>query len=221
MAALWARDKMEGGDGRGRLLDIALTEAILSLMEGMLPEYGVFGAVRQPTGSRIPTAAPSSAYPTSDDGWILIAGNSDPIFERLAALMGQPELAQDPRYRGNRLRVQHVEDLDRAIGAWTKAHAAADLNRMMAEADIPATLIYSAADIAKDRQFLARGMVREVTDPQFGAVLQAGIVPHVPNDPGDVRWPGPLVGQHTDEILQELGLGAAEIAALRSEGVVA
>ena len=87
MAALWQRDRA-GGDGRGRTLDVALTEAVLSMMEGMLPEYGALGLVRQPTGSRIPTAAPSNAYPTADGKWILIAANSDPLFAKLAALMG-------------------------------------------------------------------------------------------------------------------------------------
>ena len=221
MAAVWARDKGQGGDGRGRVLDVALTESVLSMMEGTLPEYGAFGAVRQPTGSRIATAAPSSAYPTSDGGWILVAGNSDPIFERLAGLMGQPELTTDPRYRGNARRVENVETLDAAIGAWTRKHTAADLDRMMEEADIPATLTYTAADIARDEQFRARGMVREVEDPLFGTVLQAGIVPHVPDDPGAVRWTGPRIGQHTDAILSELGLSAEEIARLKRDGVAA
>ncbi|MBV9078662.1 MAG: CoA transferase [Methylobacteriaceae bacterium] len=221
MAALWARDGRSGGDGRGRALDVALTESVLSMMEGTLPEYGVFGTVRHPVGSRIATAAPSSAYPTRDAGWIVIAGNSDPIFERLTTLMGRPELARDPRFRNNRLRVENVEALDGLIADWSRGHQAADLDRMLAEADIPATLVYTAADIAADAQFRARGMVREVHDPRFGLVLQAGIVPYVPDDPGEVRWAGPAVGEHTDEILAELGLDPEAIAALRRDGVAA
>ena len=222
MAALWARDRKNGdGTNHGCILDVALTESVLSMMEGLLPEYGVFGSIRQPQGARIPTAAPSNVYPTSDGGWILIAGNSDPIFERLASLMGQPGLAKDPRFLGNRLRVQNVEELDRAIGAWTVEHKAADLDRMLEAADIPSTLIFTAADIAADEQFRQRGMVQEVEDPLFGKVLHAGIVPHVPDNPGSIRWAGPAIGAHTDEILRdELKLGAADIHRLREEGIV-
>ena len=220
-ASLWARDHRGGGDGRGRSLDVALTESVLSMMEGMLPEYSVFGSVRQPTGARIATAAPSSAYPTSDGGWILIAGNSDPIFARLAALIGRPDLADDPRFKGNAARVAHVEELDALIGAWTARHGAAELDRMLADADVPACVSYTAAEIAADPQFRARGMVREVQDPVFGSVLHAGVVPHVPQDPGGIRWAGPALGAHTDDILAGIGLTPEAIADLRGAGVVA
>jgi formyl-CoA transferase len=220
MAALWQRDRVNG-DRRARTLDVALTESVLSLMEGMLPEYGALGSIRQPTGSRIPTAAPSSAYPTADGKWILIAANSEPLFARLATLMGRPELTEDPRFRGNQSRVQNVEALDRIIGEWTSKFPAAEVDRMLSEADVPSTLVYTAAEIAADPQYRARGMVREVDDPQFGRVLQAGIVPRVPDDPGAIRWPGPPVGAHTDEVMGEmLGLRPAEIEALRREGAI-
>jgi formyl-CoA transferase len=221
LAALWQRDR-RSGDGRGRTLDVALTEAVLSLMEGMLPEYGALGLVRQPTGSRIPTAAPSNAYPTADGKWILIAANSDPLFAKLAALMGQPGLARDPRFAGNRARLENVDELDRIIGDWSRRLAAAEIDRCLSEADIPCTRVYTAAECAADPQFRHRGMVREVVDPLLGReILHPGIVPHVPDDPGAVRWPGPPVGAHTDEVLRELlGLPPAEIAALRQEGVI-
>jgi crotonobetainyl-CoA:carnitine CoA-transferase CaiB-like acyl-CoA transferase len=220
MAALWKRDRV-GGDGRGRSLDVALTDSILSLMEGMLPEYGALGAIRQPTGSRIPTAAPSNAYPTADGKWILIAANSDPLFARLVRLMGQPQLIDDARFKGNQARVQHVDELDAVIAAWTRRFTAEEADDVLSEADIPCTLVYTAAECAADPQFRHRGMVREVDDPLFGGVLHAGVVPHVPDDPGQVRWPGPPVGAHTDEVMtQLLELGPEEIAALRTEGVI-
>jgi len=219
-AALWQRDR-NGGDKRGRSIDVALTESVLSMMEGLLPEYSVLDAVRQPTGSRIPTAAPSNAYPTADDKWILIAGNSDPIFTRLAKLIGRPEIASDPRFIGNRARVQNVEQLDAMIAAWTKRFPGAEVERMVSEADIPSCLLYTAAEIAADPQFRKRGMVREVNDPLFGQVLHAGVVPHVSDNPGTVRWPGARIGEHTEEVMRNLiGLKPAEIEKLRQEGVL-
>ena len=220
MAALWKRDRV-GGDGQGRSLDVALTDSILSLMEGMLPEYGALGAIRQPTGSRIPTAAPSNAYPTADGKWILIAANSDPLFARLARLMGEPALIGDARFKGNQARVRHVDELDAIIAAWTRLFTAEQADDTLSNADIPCTLVYTAAECAADPQFRHRGMVREVDDPLFGRVLHAGVVPHVPEDPGQVRWPGPAVGAHTEEVMtQLLGLRPQEVAALRTEGVL-
>jgi crotonobetainyl-CoA:carnitine CoA-transferase CaiB-like acyl-CoA transferase len=220
MAAVWKRDRV-GGDRRGRSLDVALTDSILSLMEGMLPEYGALGVIRQPTGSRIPTAAPSNAYPTADGKWILIAANSEPLFARLVRLMEQPDLLDDPRFMGNQARVQHVNELDVIISAWTKRFTAAEADSILSEADVPCTLVYTASECATDPQFRHRGMVREVEDPLFGRVLHAGVVPHVPEDPGQVRWPGPPVGAHTDEVMSELlGLRSHEIEALRAEGVL-
>jgi crotonobetainyl-CoA:carnitine CoA-transferase CaiB-like acyl-CoA transferase len=220
MAAVWKRDRV-GGDGQGRSLDVALTDSILSLMEGMLPEYSALGAVRQPTGSRIPTAAPSNAYPTADGKWILIAANSDPLFARLARLMEQPQLIDDARFKGNQARVRHVDELDAIIAAWSKRLTAEEADDTLSEVDIPCTLVYTAAECAADPQFRHRGMVREVDDPLFGRVLHAGVVPHVPEEPGEVRWPGSTVGAHTEEVLAELlGLAPEEIATLRTEGVL-
>src|SRR5215210_3556029 len=119
MAALWRRDAAGRGDGRGRNLDVALTESIFSLLEGALPEYGTLGTVRQPTGGAIATAAPSNAYRSRDGIWVLIAGNSDPLWRKLAGLMGRPDLAEDPRFVGNQQRVANARELDGLINAWT------------------------------------------------------------------------------------------------------
>ena len=220
MAALWQRDRA-GGDGGTRSIDVALTESVLSLMEGMLPEYGALGKIKQPTGGAIATAAPSNAYPTSDGGWVLIAANSEPLFSRLAALMDQPALAADPRFTGNRARVQNVSVLDKLIADWTRVRTADQLEEILNAADIPNSRAYTAADVATDPQYQFRGMVRPVEDPALGEVLHSGIVPHIPESPGAIRWPGPDVGQHTDEILSELcGFDRSAIARLRAEGTI-
>ncbi len=220
MAALWRRDAARRGDGRGRSLDVALTESIFSLLEGALPEYGALGTVRQPTGGGIATAAPTNAYRSRDGQWVLIAANSDPLFQKLAALMGRPGMAEEPRYRGNQARCANVAALDAEIGAWTAQYDAAELERMLEAADIPATRAYTAADCAADEQFRHRGMVREVEDATLGPMLHPGIVPLLPDDPGAIRWAGPPVGAHNDEVFGGLlGLSEGEIAAMRQEGV--
>jgi len=221
VAACWKRDNRNGGDGKGRSLDVALTDSILSMMEGLLPEYSVLGKVRQPTGSRIATAAPSNAYPTSDGGWILVAANSDPLFAKLAKLIGRSELTEDERFKGNQKRCRNVESLDAEIAAWTRKHAASEADRILSEADIPCTLVYTAKEIAEDPQFRERGMVVEVEDPLLGRVLHTGVVPYMPECGTGIRWTGPRIGQHTEEVLREwLGLDKAEIDGLRKEGVV-
>lgn len=220
MAALWQRDRA-GGDGAARTIDVALSEAVLSMMEGMLPEYGVFGKVKQPTGGGIATAAPTNAYPSADGEWVLIAANSDPLFARLMDLIGQPGLVADERFCTNPRRVVHVAALDEVIRGWSRQHPADTLLALLDRADIPASKVYTVEDIAADPQNLARGMVRAVPDDHFGTVLQAGIVPRIAENPGEVRWAGPAIGQHTQAVLGELlGLTEAEIAALRAEGAL-
>lgn len=220
-SALWQRDRV-GGDGVGRTIDVALSECVLSMMEGMLPEYGALGKVKQPTGGGIATAAPTNAYPTADDSWVLIGANSEPLFARLANLMGRPDLAAAPEYRDNPHRVANSEALDAAIAGWTRQYDVTELVQRLEQADIPSSKIFTAEDIANDPQFRARDMVREVVDPRFEKpVLQAGIVPHVPESPGEVRWPGPAIGEHGDAILSELlELSPADIGALRAEGIL-
>ncbi len=221
VAALWQRDRV-GGDRKPRTLDVALTESILSLMEGMLPEYGALGRVKQPAGGGIATAAPTNAYPTKDGLWVLIAANSEPLFARLMNLIGRPELAAAPDFDGNQARVENVVRLDAVIGDWTRDHKADALLAMLGAADIPSSRVYTAADCAADPQYRARGMVREVTDPAFPSpVLHPGIVPRQLGQPGDVRWPGPAIGAHNADIYEGLlGMDRDEIAELSLQGVL-
>lgn len=222
MAALWQRDRATG-DGAARTVDVALTESVLSMMEGMLPEYGALGKIKQPTGGGIATAAPTNAYPSKDGSWILIAANSDKLFAKLADLMQMPELADAPRFSGNRARVANAAELDAIIAAWSRDFDPDTLIDMLNAADIPNSRAYNAQDCANDAQYRARGMVREVEDPGFGrTILHAGVVPHIAETPGQVRWAGPDIGAHTDEVLNGLlGFGADRIDTLRAEGAIA
>src|SRR5918997_363764 len=143
-AACWGRDR-PGGDGQGRGIDLDLVSSVFSLMEGMLPEHGLFGWVRQPQGAALKTAAPTNTYPCSDGKWLAIAGNSDLIFRRLMAAIGRPELAEDPRYRTNGDRCANVKELDAAIAAWTRTLPAAEAERVLVEADGPCSRLFLPA----------------------------------------------------------------------------
>ena len=203
VSALWKRERAGCSDRTGRTVDVSLSEAVLSMMEGMLPEYGRLGKIREPSGAGIPTAAPSSAYPTVD-GWILIAANSAPLFAKLAALIGRPGMTSDPRFTDNRARCANRVALDALIGAWTADLTGQDAEILLNRAEIPNSKVFTAKDCAEDVQFRARGMVREVDDPLLGRVTHAGIVPHFPDAAGTVRWTGPHLGKHTEEVLAEI-----------------
>jgi len=221
LAALWDRDRAGGGRA-GRTVDVALTESVLSLMEGLLPEYGALGKVKAPAGGGIATAAPTNAYPTADGAWMLIAANSETLFARLMTLIGRPELVGAPDYAGNQQRVANVAALDALIGDWTHGYTADQLETLLNDAGVPNSKVYTAVDIAADAQFIARGMVTAVEDPAHDRpILQCGVVPHIVEAPGTVRWPGPPIGAHTEDVLGGLlGLGRDEIAALRAERVI-
>jgi crotonobetainyl-CoA:carnitine CoA-transferase CaiB-like acyl-CoA transferase len=220
MSALWQRDR-SGGDGAARTLDVALTESVFSMMEAMLPEFGKLGKIKEPTGGGIATAAPSNAYPTVDGGFVIVAANSEPLFARLMTLIGKPELIEDPRFIGNLARVDNVVVLDSVIADWSRTLTAEELETRLSAAGIPNSKAYTAADAVADPQYRARGMVREVEDPALGTVLHSGIVPHIPEAPGVVRWAGPDIGAHSDEILALAGYDVAAIAAFRAQGAVA
>ncbi len=208
-----------GRTGRGGDVDVALTESVLSLLEGALPEYGTLGTVKQPTGGGIATAAPTNAYRARDGVWMLIAANSDPLFAKLAAAMGRPGLAADPDYAGNQARCANAAALDRLIGEWTATLGTAELDAALADADIPHTRVHTIADIAADEQFLARAMVQEVADPLLGPVLHPGVVPRMDGVPALPRSTGPAVGADTQAVLRDLlGYDAATIERLAAEG---
>ncbi len=216
-AALFRREK----NGLGGDIDVALTEAVFSVLEGALPEYGTLGTVRHPTGGGIATAAPSDAYRSQDGDWMLIAANSDPLFRKLSALMGRPELETDSRFAGNQARVAHRTALDALISDWTGSLGTAHLEDALRKADIPHTKVFTIADCADDAQFRFRSMVQQVEDPLLGPILHPGIVPRVDGNPAAPRWTGPAVGADNVAVLQMvLGYTAERIAGLQKEGVL-
>jgi crotonobetainyl-CoA:carnitine CoA-transferase CaiB-like acyl-CoA transferase len=193
-------------EAKGRVIDVDLVSSVFSLMEGMLPEYGLFGWVRQPQGAAIKTAAPTNTYPCADGKWLCIAGNSDLIFRRLMAAIGQPEMAEDPRFANNAGRCEQVEELDAAIAEWTRTRPAAEAEAVLEAAEVPCSRLYDIRDCAEDPHFRARDLVMEVQDPLIGKVLHPaapfrldGVAPSEM-----VRWTGPEAGAHNDHVFREL-----------------
>jgi len=209
------------GRAQGRTVDVALTESVLSLLEGTLPEYGVFGTIRQPMGSRISTAAPTNAFRTKDNGWFIIAANSDHLFNKLCMLMGDGELCCDPRFSTNQARLANVDALEERITRWTSLHTMDTLEALLLGSNIPGCRVFTAADIAQDPQYQFRKMVHEVEDPLLGSVLHPGSMPHFPDVERKVRWSGSAIGAHNEEIYGELlGFSRDQIGRLQQDGVI-
>ena len=208
LAAVWQRDVADtgAGTGRGRVIDVNLVDSIFSLMEGSLPDYALDGRVRQPVGAAISTAAPTNTYPCADGKWLCVAGNSDPIFQRLMALIGRPDLAADPRFATNAGSCRHAADLDAASAAWTRERTAAEADAALEAADVPASRLFDVADCANDPHFRARGAVLPVDDPLIGATLHPGPAIRLDGDPPEaaIGWTGPALGAHTRYVLDTL-----------------
>jgi formyl-CoA transferase len=217
LLALRHRDQ---NSGQGQLIDVALYESVFNMMESLLPEYSVFGAVRQPAGSSLPGIAPSNAYRCIDGKYALIAGNGDSIFRRLMDLIGRRELAEDPALAQNDGRVKNVERIDTAIAEWTASQSLDDVLAALNEARIPAGKIYDVEDIASDPHYLARDMILDTQLPDGTPVKVPGIVPKLSATPGMVNSSAPTLGQHTDAVLERLGIDAATRESWRSHGII-
>ena len=216
-------EQRSSGASGARVIDVALGEAVLSLLEGTLPEYGLTGKIREPMGSAIATAAPTNAYPCSDGTWLLIAANSDPLFAALCRVMGRPDLATEPRFKDNGARVEHAAELDGVIADWTSRLPSPRALQQLEAANIPATKIYTVADIADDAQFKARHMVTTVEDPLHGPLLHPGVVPMVEGLERDaqIRWTGPPVGHHNSEVYEQLlGYSPSRVIELQEKGIL-
>ncbi len=217
MMALHARHR----SGKGQVVDAAIYESVLSVMENLITEYGLTGYIRERSGSVLPGIAPSNAYPTKDGALVVIGANQDTLFKRLCEAMGRPELAEDPRYAGHAARGENQTELDALIGAWTSTLAADALLAVMETSGVAAGRVYRAPDMLKDPQFAARDSIVEVPHPVFGAVKMQNAFPKLSDTPGEVRWPGPGLGEHTEAVLMaRAGLSAADLAALRGRGIV-
>jgi formyl-CoA transferase len=217
LAALHHRDRT----GEGQIIDAALYESVLQVMEGLVAEYSAGGVTRERSGAILPGIAPSNVYPCLD-GEYMIGANNDAIFRRLCKAMGEPALADDPRYRDHVARGRHQGELDARIAAWTATLTVADLEARMLEASVPAGRLYTPADMLADPHFAAREALVAIDHPRWPGLMMQSVFPRLSSTPGAIRSLAPqAVGQHNAEVLcGRLGLGAADLDRLAKAGVL-
>ncbi|MCM2379894.1 CaiB/BaiF CoA transferase family protein [Pseudomonas marginalis] len=220
IGALMSLLRVKTGQGDGQIVDVSLAESVFNLMESLVPEYDMLGHVRERSGGALPGIAPSNTYLTADGAYVVIAGNSDPIYKRLMTTIGRTDLAEAPEFAHNDGRAAKSGLLDAAITHWTSSLPIELVLSALEAAEVPAGRIYSVADIVSDPHYQARDMLLNAELPGGVSVKMPGIVPKLSETPGGVNWQGPSLGQHTDEILGSLGLAGADIQRLKTSGVV-
>lgn len=215
--ALLAREKT----GMGQIVDTSLVNSAFSFMESSVPDYEKTGAITVRAGARLPNSAPNSLYSTRDGKFIHIAALADPVYRRLASAMKMPHLATDPRFAEQNIRSENVDQIDEIVAAWTKSLDLEELERILEAASVPASRIFTMADIFRDPHFSARDMLLEVPDDDLGTVTLAGVVPKLSKTPGSVLWSGHRTGQDTREILKRFAhLSDQEIDTLERDKIV-
>lgn len=217
LSALYHREKT----GQGQVVDSAIYEAVLNMMESLVTEYDKAGYIRERTGAILPNVAPSNVYPTLDGKMILIAANQDTVFGRLTEAMGRTELASDPRYATHTARGSHQQELDDLIADWTRTIPAERLEALMDEYGIPSGKIYRTPEMLEDAHFRARQAIVSTAHPKFGELKMQNVAPKLSATPGAVRSAAPDLGQHNEEIYRNvLGFDDTKLAALRERKVI-
>ena len=227
IAALWAAigglmalRHREVNGGAGQVVDVALYEAVFAMMESMVPEFDVFGFMRERTGNIMPGITPSNTHTAKDGRHIIVGGNGDAIFHRLMLAIGRPDLAGDGSLASNGGRDARADEIYGAIDAWVADRDGDEVLAVLEKAQVPASSVYSVADIFRDAQFAARGMIEEARLADGTPLRVPGVVPKLSATPGSTEWLGPSLGEHTDAILAGLGFGPDEITALRANGAI-
>jgi formyl-CoA transferase len=227
IAALWGvvgtlmalRHKEQNG-GQGQVVDVALYEAVFAMMESLVPEFDVFGFIRERTGNVMPGITPSNTHTTRDARHVAIGANGDAIFQRLMGAIGRSDLADDATLADNAGRDVRRDELYAVIDAWVAQHDEIEVLRVLGAAEVPASRVFSVADMMNDPQYLARQMLEAARLPDGKPFRIPGIVPVLSATPGRTEWIGPRLGEHTDGVLAELDYSAAAIARLRQDKVI-
>ncbi len=216
MTALRARDR----DGRGQVIDLAIIEPILTILGAQPTVYDQLGIVQQRTGNRSVNNAPRNTYLTSDGRWLGVSTSAQAVAERVMALVGRPELVDEPWFATGRGRAEHADELDEAVAAWVAQRTAADVTAAFEDADAAIAAVYDVADVMRDPQYAALGSITTVDDPELGPIRMQNVLFRLSETPGAIRWSGPALGAHNEEVYAELGIDAQRLAELRRDGVI-
>ena len=220
IGALMALRHREVNGGQGQVVDVALYEAIFAMMESMVPEFDVFGFIRERSGNIMPGITPSSIHTCADGRHIQIGANGDAIFRRFMRAINRHDLADDPQLASNDGRDARRDELYGVIDRWAASLPLAEVEVVLGHAEVPASRIYSAEDMFRDPQFLAREMFLQAKLPDGKPFRMPGIVPKLSESPGSIEWTGPELGEHTNQILASLGYSAEQVTALRQTGAI-
>ena len=217
LAALHHRERT----GEGQVIDTSIYESVLAFMEGLVPEYQFESYTRERSGSVLPSIAPSNIYDGSD-GMVIIAANQPTVFARLCKAIGQPELAEDPRFNTHAARGANMAELDAIIGDWTSQRTIDEIEKTMIAAEVPVGKVFRASDMLEDPHYKARQSLVEVTSDRWPGIMQQNVVPKLSATPGGIRWAGPdKLGEHTAEVLAELlDLSPEQVGKLKASGIV-
>ena len=216
LAALRARETT----GRGQVVDLSLIEPLLTLLGPQLAAYDLLGELQPRTGNRSSHNAPRNVYRTADGRWVAVSASATSVAERVARLVGRPELADEPWFSTGTGRVAHVDELDAAVGAWIAVRTRDEVVAAFEQAEAAIAPVYDASDVVRDPQLAALAAIARVADPELGSVLMPNVLARLSETPGSIRWAGRPHGADTAEVLAELGVDAARLEELRAEGVV-
>ncbi len=220
IGALMALRHREVNGGQGQVVDVALYEAIFAMMESMVPEFDVFGFIRERTGNIMPGITPSSIHTSSDGKHVQIGANGDAIFKRFMLAIGRVDLAEDATLASNDGRDLRRDELYGVIDRWVGSKPLDAVLATLTAAEVPASRIYSAEDMFSDPQYLAREMFLSAKLPDGKAFKMPGIVPKLSETPGSAEWVGPELGEHNQQVLAGLGYSAEQISALKNNGAI-
>ncbi len=218
LSALLDRERNRRG---GQSVDVSLYESVFRLLEAVVPAYGKNGQVRERMGNRTGQSSPIGSYATKDGRYMVLSVSTDRVWQRMIEAMGNPDWAADPRFASNPTRTANADAVDAAVGGWFAEHSAEEAQRILDDAGVPVSPIYSIADIFEDSHYRARQDIVEAEDGEIGSIPMPAVLPRFSRTPGEVRFPGPALGAHNAQIYcQLLGLTEPELAQLRAEAVI-